>query len=62
MSYPSKSILLNMHPQETVSFIINSNVLTSNSCQWTWQKLSEPPVPWMCGQAYSEEWLLMLEW
>lgn len=42
MSYPSKSILLTMHPQEAMSFITNNNVLSSNSWQWTWQKLSEP--------------------
>lgn len=42
MSYPSKSILLTTHPQEAMSFITNSNVLSSNSWQWTWQKLSEP--------------------
>lgn len=62
MNYPSESILLNMHPQEAMSFSINSNALISNSCQWTWQKLSEPLIPWKFGHANIEECLLMLGW
>lgn len=48
MSYPSKSILLNMHPQRAMYFI-NSRVLISDSHQWkseTFKALGTLQVWW----------------